>query len=154
MVPQDSVHICWLCGKPVDVAVCKTDEYGEAVHETCYTTRLAFEDGTRKAREQQTISDSKRLEGNSAISGPLGHISRTSLAAKSSRLNRPESIIRCPYCRIGNEFRPMEIRTEGWLCCESCGHDAMPLDPEFRCTCAKCEASRSRTFRIEINDAD
>jgi hypothetical protein len=50
----------------------------------------------------------------------------------------PEPIFRCAYCRLGNEFRPMIIRAEGWLQCESCGHNAMPLDPEFRCTCANC----------------
>lgn len=37
------IHLCWVCGKPVDVATCKTDEYGEAVHETCYIVRLALE---------------------------------------------------------------------------------------------------------------
>ena len=42
-------------------------------------------------------------------------------------------------CRLGNEFRPMIIRAEGWFLCEGCGHNAMPLDPEFKCTCANCE---------------
>lgn len=32
-----------------------------------------------------------------------------------------EAIIRCPYCRLKEEFRPMVVRTEGWLRCESCG---------------------------------
>src|ERR1700756_2401625 len=26
-----------------------------------------------------------------------------------------ELIVRCPYCRVGNEFRPMVRRAEGWL---------------------------------------
>ena len=50
---------------------------------------------------------------------------------------------RCPYCSVGTEFRPMTTRIEGWLHCETCGHNAMPLDPEFRCTCSKCEAPQS-----------
>jgi hypothetical protein len=54
-----------------------------------------------------------------------------------------EPILRCAYCRLGNEFRPMIIRAEGWLQCESCGHNAMPLDPEFKCTCASCERRTS-----------
>lgn len=48
----------------------------------------------------------------------------------------------------------MAQRIEGWLQCETCGHDAMPLDPDFKCTCAKCTASLSRTFSTEITNAD
>jgi hypothetical protein len=68
--------------------------------------------------------------------------------------NRPEPITRCPYCRLENEFRPMAARIEGWLQCENCGHNAMPLDPEFRCTCSKCNCSPSRSFRTEITGPD
>jgi hypothetical protein len=57
-------------------------------------------------------------------------------------LNGPESIIRCPYCSIADEFRAMAQRTEGWLQCETCGHNAMTLDPDFRCVCSKCKASQ------------
>lgn len=48
-------------------------------------------------------------------------------------------IIRCPYCKLAGEFRPMILRLEGWFMCESCGHNAMPLDPGFHCTCKKCQ---------------
>jgi hypothetical protein len=41
--------------------------------------------------------------------------------------------------QAGNEFRPLMMRAEGWFQCEGCGHNAMPLDPEFRCTCGNCE---------------
>ena len=61
-------------------------------------------------------------------------------------LQMPEgaaTIIRCPYCRVESEFRTLLERVEGWLQCDSCGHNAMPLDPEFQCTCSKCEASHS-----------
>jgi hypothetical protein len=44
-----SIHLCWLCGEAVDLRTCKIDEYGETVHEACYTVRLALESGTRKA---------------------------------------------------------------------------------------------------------
>jgi len=36
----------------------------------------------------------------------------------------------------------MTTRIEGWLQCENCGHNAMPLDPEFRCTCSRCAPLR------------
>lgn len=59
--------------------------------------------------------------------------------------NRAEPIIRCPYCRVANEFRQMAERIEGWFRCESCGHNAMPLDPEFNCACSKCASAQSRS---------
>src|SRR5215471_21093394 len=62
------------------------------------------------------------------------------------RPNRTEPIIRCPYCRVGNEFRAMTERVEGWFQCDGCGHNAMPLDPKFRCAGSKCDASQSPRF--------
>ena len=58
MTTQSLILLCWICDKRVDLATCKTDEHGEAVHEACYKAMLAFEGATR-AREQQRISDSK-----------------------------------------------------------------------------------------------
>ena len=55
-------------------------------------------------------------------------------------------IIRCPYCRVENEFRLLLERVEGWSQCESCGHNAMPLDPEFKCTCSKCATAQLQRF--------
>ncbi len=57
-----------------------------------------------------------------------------------------EPIVRCAYCRLGNEFRPMIIHAEGWFRCQGCGHNAMPLDPEFKCTCASCERAHQPTY--------
>ena len=57
-----------------------------------------------------------------------------------------EPIIRCPYCKIGDEFRRMTERIEGWFRCESCAHNVMPLDPAFKCACSKCEASQSQVL--------
>jgi hypothetical protein len=42
-------YLCWLCGEAVDLRTCKIDEYGEHVHEACYTARIALESGTRRA---------------------------------------------------------------------------------------------------------
>ena len=49
-----------------------------------------------------------------------------------------EQIVRCPYCVLGNEFRPMVQRSQGWFICLSCGHTAMPEKPDFKCFCKKC----------------
>lgn len=47
MVTQNPIHLCWICGKSVDVRSCKTEEHGQAVHEACYTAKLALERTTK-----------------------------------------------------------------------------------------------------------
>ena len=62
-----------------------------------------------------------------------------------------EEIVRCPYCVMGSEFRPMLPRfrkTE--FVCVSCGHVATPDDPYLKCPCSRCQemtrlASRRRS---------
>ena len=49
-----------------------------------------------------------------------------------------EQIVRCPYCVLGDHFRPMLPRPEGWSICLKCGHFANPEKPEFKCFCQKC----------------
>jgi hypothetical protein len=48
MVTKKSLHLCWLCGKDADLTTCKIDEHGKAVHEACYTARLALEASAHK----------------------------------------------------------------------------------------------------------
>jgi Zn finger protein HypA/HybF involved in hydrogenase expression len=52
--------------------------------------------------------------------------------------NVADQVVCCPYCALGNEFRPMIQQSRGWFICLSCGHTAMPEDPRFRCFCKKC----------------
>ena len=49
MVTQNPTHICWLCGKDVDLRTCKIDEHGRPVHEDCYALKLALHAGSKKA---------------------------------------------------------------------------------------------------------
>ncbi len=49
MTTPTSTHLCWICDKPINVAKCNIDEYGEVVHETCYVARMALENGAREA---------------------------------------------------------------------------------------------------------
>jgi len=48
-----------------------------------------------------------------------------------------EQIGRCPYCVLGNDFRPM-LQRPAWYVCEQCGHTVIPGDPDFKCFCQKC----------------
>src|ERR1700680_863144 len=45
---------------------------------------------------------------------------------------------RCPYCVVGDEFRPMTVLPNGRLVCENCGHTSFPEDEAFKCPCSKC----------------
>jgi hypothetical protein len=35
-------HFCWICGHPVDLETCTTDEHGMAVHADCYAVKAAL----------------------------------------------------------------------------------------------------------------
>jgi hypothetical protein len=48
-----------------------------------------------------------------------------------------EEIVRCPYCVLGDQFRPM-LQWPAWFICLSCGHAANPEKPEFKCFRQKC----------------
>jgi hypothetical protein len=37
-----------------------------------------------------------------------------------------EQIVRCPYCALGEGFRPILARSEGWFICQKCGHTSIP----------------------------
>lgn len=34
-------QVCWICGNEVALEECKVDERGHAVHEQCYTLKIA-----------------------------------------------------------------------------------------------------------------
>ena len=58
-------------------------------------------------------------------------------------------IVRCPYCAMGSEFRPMLRRSRKFVCL-ACGHRTALDDPFTKCGCPKCQkmsllASRCRT---------
>jgi hypothetical protein len=53
-----------------------------------------------------------------------------------------QEIIRCPYCVLGSEFRPM-VQSNLWspnesFLCLNCGHAATPADPYAKCACSRC----------------
>lgn len=48
-------------------------------------------------------------------------------------------IVRCPYCILGDDFRPMLHKPEGWFICQKCGHASIPGDQQFTCNCENCE---------------
>ena len=73
-----------------------------------------------------------------------------------------QEIVRCPYCVLGSEFRPMvqsSLRSpnESFLCL-NCGHAATPDDPYSKCACPRClelsqTASRLQRERPTLSSA-
>ena len=46
--------------------------------------------------------------------------------------------VRCPYCALGFEFRPMVAHLDGRYICDRCGHTARPDDRKYQCRCPRC----------------
>ena len=53
MTSPSTSYFCWICGTRVDLCECKTDEHGLAVHEVCYTVRLALNNHSPHAGSQR-----------------------------------------------------------------------------------------------------
>lgn len=49
-------------------------------------------------------------------------------------------VVRCPYSLLGDNFRPMLQRAQ-WFICEQCGHEMLPDELGFKCSCQKCAQS-------------
>lgn len=46
--------------------------------------------------------------------------------------------VRCPYCVLGLEFRPMVAHVDGRYICNRCGHTTRPCDATYDCHCTRC----------------
>ena len=49
-----------------------------------------------------------------------------------------EGTVRCPYCVLGLEFRPMVAHVDGRYICNKCGHTTHPSEGKYECPCSKC----------------
>lgn len=49
-----------------------------------------------------------------------------------------QEVIRCPYCVLGSEFRPMLRRSKKTFLCLTCGHTSSADDPHSKCSCNRC----------------
>src|SRR5690349_2044863 len=54
-----------------------------------------------------------------------------------------EAVVRCPFCVLDNEFRPMVPGAEGRYVCASCGHVSAPQNKDFHCQCGRCMSLRA-----------
>ena len=49
-----------------------------------------------------------------------------------------QPVVRCPYCALGEEFRPMVAHLDGRFICGTCGHSTSPQQKSYECRCFKC----------------
>ncbi len=59
-----------------------------------------------------------------------------------------QETMRCPYCVLGSEFRPMCRRAKKSFLCVSCGHTATPDDPYSKCPCSRCRELKLTASRL------
>ena len=63
-----------------------------------------------------------------------------------------QEIIRCPYCVLGGEFRPMFRRTEKRFVCICCGHTATAGLSHSKCSCLRCREMTRIASRRGVSD--
>jgi hypothetical protein len=64
-----------------------------------------------------------------------------------------DEIVRCPYCVLGGEFRPMVQQSEEWFVCLGCVHMATPGNPHRKCPCARCNEVKRMASRCRSAEA-
>lgn len=64
-----------------------------------------------------------------------------------------QEIVRCPYCVLGDEFRPMFRQSKKKFLCVSCGHTAKPEEPYSKCACPRC-IELARLASVHRNSED
>jgi hypothetical protein len=58
--------------------------------------------------------------------------------------------VRCPYCVLGHEFRPMVAHVDGRYICNRCGHITCLGDAKYDCHCPQCLKLIFRTFGCRL----
>lgn len=64
-----------------------------------------------------------------------------------------QEIVRCPYCVLGNEFRPMFRQSKKKFLCVACGHTSKPEEPYSKCACSRC-LKLSRLATLHRNSSE
>jgi|HubBroStandDraft_4_1064222.scaffolds.fasta_scaffold253955_1 hypothetical protein len=54
-----------------------------------------------------------------------------------------EPVVRCPYCIVGDGFKPMATNATGRFICTKCGHLTIPDVQDFKCFCWHCAQLRA-----------
>jgi hypothetical protein len=80
-------------------------------------------------------------ETNKSFQARAYSMAHSNLPGQTNR--NGERVARCPYCVEAGGFKAMAAvdNAEGHICAR-CGHMAVPSNPVFECSCAKCVGIR------------
>ena len=96
-------------------------------------------------RDKLTLSDGES-------SGDNGFSERCLLLSPSDpRFLMTQKVVRCPYCVLGVQLRPMAPRLDGRFVCEKCGHVSFPEGTNFTCSCYRCGELHSSRINRDLN---
>jgi len=60
-------------------------------------------------------------------------------------------VVRCPYCVLGVQFRPLVPRLDGTFICEKCGHVSLADGTSFKCSCYRCGELHSSRITSNVS---
>jgi DNA-directed RNA polymerase subunit RPC12/RpoP len=63
-----------------------------------------------------------------------------------------QEIVRCPYCVLDSEFRPMSQRSKKSFVCDTCGHTVTSDKVYVKCSCSRCRELIRLASRISRDE--
>jgi hypothetical protein len=62
-----------------------------------------------------------------------------------------QKVVRCPYCVLGVQFRPMVPHLDERFICEKCGHVSLTDGTSFKCSCRRCDELQSSRIHRDVS---
>jgi ribosomal protein S27AE len=75
---------------------------------------------------------------DSQVRSLLANVSGLRFPSPAMPAQDTKLVIRCPYCILGLDFRPMAAHKDGRFVCEKCGHAVHPEEAAYLCSCCRC----------------
>jgi hypothetical protein len=72
-------------------------------------------------------------------------------SAVRPRFAMTAQVVRCPYCVLGGQFRPLVPHLDGTFICENCGHVSLPDRRSFKCSCYRCQELHSSRIHRDVS---
>jgi hypothetical protein len=73
------------------------------------------------------------------------------LSPSDSTTDMAQTVVRCPYCVLGVQFRPMSPHLDGRFICEQCGHISLADGTSFKCSCYRCGELNALRINRDVN---
>jgi len=92
------------------------------------------------------VTNRRRRRGDKVLNW-----TRSLLSPPAARLFMNPRVVRCPYCVLGVQFRPMVPHLGEWFMCEKCGHLSLGDGTSFNCSCQRCGELNSSRIHRDVN---